>query len=134
MRMRTHDTSVLIALRCTTPCHPLLYPSGISGASYYEGSFSNIARSTGGNYVAVSSRGNFYMTWQPGQTYWQPHNRPAARRVQNMGFTPSGEQLWMSTRGGDVFLSKDSEGAGFENTKLNSRGFGVLDVGWVPGG
>lgn len=40
--------------------------SGISGASYYEGSFSNIARSDAGEYVAVSSRGNFFMTWVPG--------------------------------------------------------------------
>ncbi|KIY97643.1 Photosystem II stability/assembly factor [Monoraphidium neglectum] len=71
------------------------------------------------------------MTWAPGQSYWQPHNRPAARRVQNMGFTPDGEQLWMSTRGGDVYFSKDTEGTGFETTKLSSRGFGVLDVGFA---
>ena len=51
-------------------------PAGISGASYYEGSFSNIQRSPAGDYVAVSSRGNFFLTWSPGQTYWQPHNRP----------------------------------------------------------
>ena len=50
--------------------------AGISGASYYEGSFSNIQRSPAGDYVAVSSRGNFFLTWSPGQTYWQPHNRP----------------------------------------------------------
>ena len=104
--------------------------SGISGASYYEGSFSNVARSAAGDYVAVSSRGNFFLTWSPGQPYWQPHNRPAARRVQNMGFTAGGEKLWMSTRGGDVYLSQDASGAGaFETTKLSSRGFGVLDVG-----
>lgn len=57
-----------------------LYSAGISGASYYEGSFSQIARSAQGNYVAVSSRGNFFLTWQPGQTFWQPHNRCAAAR------------------------------------------------------
>ncbi len=62
--------------------------AGISGASYYEGYFANVARNSEGNYVAVSSRGNFFMTWEPGQAYWQPHNRPVARRVQNMGWTP----------------------------------------------
>lgn len=38
-----------------------------SGASYYEGSFSNISRNPAGDYVAVSSRGNFFMTWEPGE-------------------------------------------------------------------
>ena len=162
--------------------------AGISGASYYEGSFSNIQRSTAGDYVAVSSRGNFFLTWSPGQTYWQPHNRPTcvsfcrqnflpraartvmtmlhgcrshvlfcmtpelrfdaarlpdeswcaaeagaicrrARRVQNMGWTPS-NTLWLATRGGDVYLSSE-EGVSdkFDQAKLGSRGFGILDVG-----
>ena len=33
-------------------------------------------RGPNGDYVAVSSRGNFFLTWSPGETYWQPHNRP----------------------------------------------------------
>jgi photosystem II stability/assembly factor-like uncharacterized protein len=105
--------------------------SGISGASYYEGSFSNIARSAAGDYVAVSSRGNFFMTWTPGQEYWVPHNRPAARRLQNMGFTPN-NQIWLSTRGGDVLINKEPGivDEAYESASLNSRGFGILDVGF----
>ena len=135
-----------------------------SGASYYEGSFSNISRNPDGDYVAVSSRGNFFMTWSPGeqgwagshaelavmprcqyaktgshgkvpllrscialcceyacplghsalppdsplpchcpsaagQSYWQPHNRPSTRRLQNMGYTPD-NKLWLTTKVG----------------------------------
>mmetsp|Transcript_18427 Transcript_18427/g.39606 ORF Transcript_18427/g.39606 Transcript_18427/m.39606 type:complete len:407 (-) Transcript_18427:753-1973(-) len=104
--------------------------SGIQGASYYEGYFSNVSRNASGNYVAVSSRGNFYMTWEPGQTYWIPHNRPAARRVQNMGWTPA-NQLWLTTRGGDLYVSPETGVTErFDETKFNSRGFGILDVGF----
>lgn len=107
-----------------------LLSSGINGASYYEGFFSNVARNKNGEYVAVSSRGNFFMSWEAGQTYWQPHNRPAARRVQNMGWTPSGS-LWLTTRGGDLLVSPDAGvSETFNETKFNSRGFGILDVGF----
>lgn len=101
--------------------------SGISGASYYEGSFSNISRSSTGAYVAVSSRGNFFLTWAPGQAYWQPHNRPAARRLQNMGFTPD-ERLWLTTKGGDLYYVDGSGEGEFDQSKIGSRGFGILDV------
>mmetsp|Transcript_25154 Transcript_25154/g.63824 ORF Transcript_25154/g.63824 Transcript_25154/m.63824 type:complete len:405 (-) Transcript_25154:716-1930(-) len=104
--------------------------SGITGASYYEGYFSNIARSESGDYVAVSSRGNFFMSWEAGQAFWQPHNRPTARRLQNMGWTPD-NRLWVTTRGGDVLVA-DQPGVAekFGDVKLNSRGFGILDVGF----
>nr|XP_010940339.2 photosystem II stability/assembly factor HCF136, chloroplastic [Elaeis guineensis] len=115
--------------------------SGISGASYYTGTFSTVNRSPDGRYVAVSSRGNFYLTWEPGQPYWQPHNRAVARRIQNMGWRADGG-LWLLVRGGGLYLSK---GTGiteeFEEVPVQSRGFGILDVGyrsmdeaWAAGG
>ncbi|KAI3453270.1 hypothetical protein Pfo_009933 [Paulownia fortunei] len=115
--------------------------SGISGASYYTGTFSTVNRSPEGNYVAVSSRGNFYLTWEPGQAFWQPHNRAVARRIQNMGWRADGG-LWLLVRGGGLYLSK---GTGiteeFEEIPVQSRGFGILDVGyrsqeeaWAAGG
>ncbi|CAI0443942.1 unnamed protein product [Linum tenue] len=115
--------------------------SGISGASYYTGTFNTVNRSPDGRYVAVSSRGNFYMTWEPGQAFWQPHNRAVARRIQNMGWRADGG-LWLLVRGGGLYLSK---GTGitedFEEIPVQSRGFGILDVGyrsqeeaWAAGG
>ncbi|XP_059656453.1 photosystem II stability/assembly factor HCF136, chloroplastic [Cornus florida] len=115
--------------------------SGISGASYYTGTFNTVNRSPEGNYVAVSSRGNFYLTWEPGQAFWQPHNRAVARRIQNMGWRADGG-LWLLVRGGGLYLSK---GTGiteeFEEIPVQSRGFGILDVGyrskeeaWAAGG
>ncbi|XP_047318239.1 photosystem II stability/assembly factor HCF136, chloroplastic [Impatiens glandulifera] len=115
--------------------------SGISGASYYTGTFNTVNRSPDGRYVAVSSRGNFYLTWEPGQPYWQPHNRAVARRIQNMGWRADGG-LWLLVRGGGLYLSKGSGlTEDFEEIQVQSRGFGILDVGyrskdeaWAAGG
>lgn len=115
--------------------------SGISGASYYTGTFNTVNRSPDGRYVAVSSRGNFYLTWEPGQLFWQPHNRAVARRIQNMGWRADGG-LWLLVRGGGLFLSKGTEiTEDFEEVSVQSRGFGILDVGyrskdeaWAAGG
>ncbi|PSC70590.1 Photosystem II stability assembly factor chloroplastic [Micractinium conductrix] len=104
--------------------------SGISGASYYEGSFSNVSRNADGDYVAVSSRGNFFMTWTAGQTYWRPHNRPSTRRLQNMGYTPD-NKIWLTCKGGDVYYVDASGEGAFAPAKINSRGFGILDIKFV---
>ena len=86
--------------------------------------------SSHGHILLCDDIGNFYLTWAPGQTTWQPHNRPAARRVQSMGWTPASE-LWLSVRGGDLFINDKSGPASeaFSQAKLGSRGFGILDVG-----
>ena len=91
--------------------------------------------------MAVSSRGNFYLTWEPGQPFWQPHNRAVARRIHNMGWRADGGLRLLVRREGR-FLSK---GIGliedFEEIPVQSRGFGILDVGyrsmedaWAAGG
>eukprot|EP00435_Cladocopium_sp_Y103_P058309 s2101_g20.t1 len=48
------------------------------------------------------SRGNFYLSFAPGDERWLPHNRISARRIQGMGFRDAadGEKqdgAWMSS-------------------------------------
>merc|ERR1712100_630505 len=106
---------------------------GVQGASYYTGSFSTVSRNPDtGEYIGLSSRGNFYMSWAPGQAYWQPHNRSSARRIQSMGWRKDGG-VWQLTRGGGIYLSdtkalpeQDDE---FTEGKIGSRG----SVYWISG-
>ncbi len=47
-----------------------------------------------------------------------------------MGWTPDA-QLWVTTRGGDVLIAPESGVSDkFEDKRIGSRGFGILDVGW----
>ncbi|CAN0571046.1 unnamed protein product, partial [Ectocarpus sp. 12 AP-2014] len=68
---------------------------------------SRACRAEDGSYLAVSSRGNFYLTWSPGQDFWIPHNRGTSRRIQNMGFVRdrAAEGLWMTLNGGAMQMS-----------------------------
>lgn len=102
----------------------------------------NIAQSADGEYVAVSARGNFYSTWKPGLSAWEPHNRNSSRRVQNMGFTSDG-RLWMLARGGQIqFTSADSPDIWEDPINPEfSTSWGLLDLAyrtpeeiWVAGG
>jgi photosystem II stability/assembly factor-like uncharacterized protein len=102
----------------------------------------NISRSPSGEYVAVSSRGNFYSIWQPGQEAWQPYNRNSSRRLQNMGFTGDG-RLWMLARGGLIQLSHPGSPDEWDDA-INpefATSWGLLDLAyrtpeevWVTGG
>ena len=93
--------------------------------------------SRAGAYLAISSRGNFYLTWSPGQDFWVPHNRGTPRRIQNMGFI-NGDQkqgLWMTLNGGQMALAKagtdlSAETPPFEPVKINSGGYGLIDVAY----
>jgi photosystem II stability/assembly factor-like uncharacterized protein len=102
----------------------------------------SLSRSADGKYVAVSSRGNFFSVWTPGQDAWQSYNRNSSRRLQSMGFAPDG-RLWMLARGGQMQLSNspnpDDWGKMTAPQKLNSWGF--LDMAyrtpeetWIVGG
>ncbi|KAJ8609761.1 hypothetical protein CTAYLR_010731 [Chrysophaeum taylorii] len=112
--------------------------SGVSGASYFTGQVAAIDRdTTTGSYLAVSSRGNFYLTWQDGQDFWIPHNRNTAKRIQAMGFVrdDAAKGLWMTLNGGALTISDatqdlSAESPTFSTANLNSGGYGILDVAW----
>lgn len=102
----------------------------------------NMSRSDDGKYVAVSSRGNFYSTWEPGQNAWTQHNRNSSRRVQNMGFTKDG-RLWMLARGGQLQFTDPEDPELWLDAEYPefSTSWGLLDVAyrtpeevWVAGG
>lgn len=101
-----------------------------------------INRAPSGEYVAVSARGNFYSTWEPGQSEWTPHNRTSSRRVQNMGFGKDG-RLWLLARGGQIQFSEPKEWENWTEVKYPefSTSWGLLDMGyrtpneiWAAGG
>jgi photosystem II stability/assembly factor-like uncharacterized protein len=101
-----------------------------------------ITRSSDGKYVAVSARGNFYSTWEPGQSEWTPHNRTSSRRLQTMGYSDNGG-LWLLARGGQIQFStpENLEDWGEVIYPEFSTSWGLLDLAyrtpeelWVSGG
>merc|ERR1719163_2278664 len=111
--------------------------SGVSGASYFTGSIINQVRDDDGAYLAVSSRGNFFLTWEPGQDFWIPHNRGQSRRIQNMGFVRGDIKngLWMTLNGGKLFVADSgvdlsSEEFPFTEANIKTGGYGITDVAW----
>jgi photosystem II stability/assembly factor-like uncharacterized protein len=102
----------------------------------------NIARSPEGKYIAVSAKGNFYSTWEPGLNAWVPHNRNSSRRVQNMGFTEDGG-LWMLARGGQIQFTTADTPEDWQEAEYPepSTSWGFLDLAyrtaneiWIAGG
>lgn len=101
-----------------------------------------IVRSHDGKYVAVSARGNFYSTWEPGSTEWQPHNRLSSRRLQKVGYGEKGE-LWALARGGQLQFTSPNDLDTWEDKVFPefSTSWGLLDLNyrtpeeiWVAGG
>jgi|Transcript_86106 photosystem II stability/assembly factor-like uncharacterized protein len=111
--------------------------SGVSGASYFTGSIIGVIRDTNGRYLAISSRGNFFLTWAPGQDFWIPRARETSRRIQAMGFIENSAEkgIWMSTRGGGLSFTTDVDldsvnSFEFQNSDIKTGGYGILDVAY----
>jgi len=111
--------------------------SGVSGASYFTGSIINQQRDESGSYLAVSSRGNFFLTWSPGDDFWVPHNRGTPRRIQNMGFVEQKEDkgVWATLNGGKLLVSQsrvggEAEVTDFVEANIKTGGYGITDVAW----
>merc|ERR1719287_376080 len=110
--------------------------SGVSGASYFTGSIIGVIRDKNGKYLAISSRGNFFLTWQPGQEFWIPRARDTSRRIQSMGFIENDLEkgLWMSTRGGGLSFTNSEpdfdsiNNFDFSSSDIKTGGYGILDV------
>lgn len=111
--------------------------SGVSGASYFTGSIVNQVRDGSGAYLAVSSRGNFFLTWEPEQDFWIPHNRGTSRRIQNMGFVEGDikKGVWMTLNGGKLLIKSGdvdltADGLDFKESDIKTGGYGITDVAW----
>ncbi|MCY3653975.1 MAG: photosynthesis system II assembly factor Ycf48 [Cyanobacteria bacterium MAG IRC1_bin_28] len=104
------------------------------------GAVRDLRREKTGGYVSVSSLGNFYADWRPGEAVWTPHQRPSSQRVQAMGFTPSGH-LWMVNRGAQIRFPDpestptDTGDPAFGDAVIPiTNGYGYLDLAWAPDG
>jgi photosystem II stability/assembly factor-like uncharacterized protein len=112
--------------------------SGVTGASYFTGNIIGVVRDFNGTYLAISSRGNFFLTWKPGQDFWIPRVRDTSRRIQSMGFIQNNSEngVWVSTRGGGLSITQakpdfDSiKGFEFTSSAIKTGGYGILDVAY----
>ena len=99
------------------------------------GAVRDLRRGDDGSYVSVSSLGNFYATWQPGDGVWQVHQRVSSQRLQSIGYQPDGN-LWMVARGAQIRLN-DEPGNLESWTKAIipiTNGYGYMDMAWDDDG
>jgi len=91
------------AINTTLNC---LSSGSVSGALCFTSSINQVCND-GGAYVAVSSCGNFFLMWEPGDDFWILHNRGTPHHIQNMGFIQVDiiKGIWMMLNGGKLLLS-----------------------------
>jgi len=100
-----------------------------------SGGVRDLRRTIKGDYVSVSSLGNFFSTLENDSDAWIAHQRASSKRVQSIGFNPEGS-LWMLSRGAEIRFNEDTND--LENWSkpiipiLN--GYNYLDMGWDPNG
>ena len=95
----------------------------------------------------MSSRGNFFLTWSPGNDFWTPHNRGTPRRIQNMGFVKDDIKngVWATLNGGKLHISPrpapTCKVTDFEEADIKTGWYGITDVAfrndkevWAVGG
>jgi photosystem II stability/assembly factor-like uncharacterized protein len=99
------------------------------------GSVRDLRRGPDGQYVSVSSLGNFFATWNPGDGVWTPHQRVSSQRLQAMGFQPNGN-LWMLARGAQLRFNPDATTPDEWSKPVVpiTNGYGYLDMAWDPNG
>lgn len=99
------------------------------------GAVRDLRRGPDGRYVSVSSLGNFFATWEPGQADWSVHQRVSSQRLQAMGFQPDGN-LWLVARGAQLRFNAEPGNAEAWGPAIIpiTNGYGYLDLAWDPKG
>ena len=99
------------------------------------GAVRDLRRGVDGSYVSVSSLGNFYATWQPGDAVWKVHQRVSSQRLQSIGFQPDGK-LWMVARGAQIRLNDEPGDLDSWSKAIIpiTNGYGYMDMAWDENG
>ena len=100
-----------------------------------SGGVRDLRRTSDGNYVSVSSLGNFFSTLESNSNTWIAHQRASSKRVQSIGYNPQGN-LWMLSRGAEIRFNDDSSDVESWTKPIIPilNGYNYLDLGWDPNG
>ena len=100
-------------------------------------SIANYLKSENINVFTTSCRpkGNFFSTLDSNSDTWVAHQRASSKRVQSIGFNPSGN-LWMLSRGAEIRFNDDGENVESWTKPIIPilNGYNYLDLGWDPNG
>ena len=100
-----------------------------------SGGVRDLRRTAEGDYVSVSSLGNFFSTLESNSDTWVAHQRASSKRVQSIGFNPDGN-LWMLSRGAEIRFNEDNDDLESWTKPIIPilNGYNYLDMGWDPNG